>query len=184
MAHEMYGINDLLKQYPLVEKAFERTKSGMEASLRGIGGEMAVIETPKRIIETVVNTIDGTDNEKQALIIGVMYALSPEETLARDEGTFESQYGVEAKTVLDSLLAYDQTSNAEMPTDVARIAAVTNICQLTLVTKIDAEAPDGAITLEMVRYAKDHQHDDDRKLLTNLMHLSLKSSINRRYKDI
>ena len=172
MAHEMYGINDLLKQYPLVEKAFEKTESEIEAAVFFTGGEKAVVETPKRIIETVVNNIDGTDAEKQALIIGAMYALSPE-SLAGDKGTFESEYGPETEAVMDSLLTCDQTA-AVMPASVAQIGAVLSICiqtnMISSMTKEEGDDSDSFPSLpqEMAQALKTQMLSEEKRLLSNI----------------
>jgi hypothetical protein len=132
----MYGINGLLKKYPLAEKAFARTEGEIEAAFFFLGGEAACIKAPKQIIETIDQNIDGTDVEKQALIIAAFYSLSPE-SLAEDTGKFASKYDTVTQAVMDDLLAYDEESVA--PQSVSRITAAVSICVIDATASITAE---------------------------------------------
>jgi hypothetical protein len=129
----MYGIDALLKKYPLAGKAFERTEAEIEAVFFSMGGEAAVVRAPKQIIETIDQNIDGTDIEKQALIIATLYSLAPA-SRAQDTGNFAaSEYDAAAQAVMNEMLAYDKKSVLQgktglpvCPESIAR--AVTTLC--------------------------------------------------------
>lgn len=164
MAHPMYKIDALLKKYPLVEKAFNRTASEIEAAVFFLGGEKAVIETPKRIIETVEKSIDGTDAEKQALMIGVMYSMSPE-ALAEDRENFESEYGLAAQAIIEDWCADDKVSVAS--TNVARVATVLGLCQMAIAAPMFAESA-RSMPAQMIQETKSAALKEEARILPNL----------------
>ncbi|MCE9507149.1 MAG: hypothetical protein K8R48_02380 [Alphaproteobacteria bacterium] len=143
MAHDMYGINELLKKYPLAEDVFNKTEEGLEAAFFAMGGEAAVIAGPKLILETIDRNIDGTDAQKQALIIGVMYSMSFS-SLKEDLGSFGVKYGPEVRAVIDDILDDEKKlaadKNSVAAESVSRISAVLGICTMGLFTSTLAEA--------------------------------------------
>ncbi|MCE9507148.1 MAG: hypothetical protein K8R48_02375 [Alphaproteobacteria bacterium] len=173
MAHDMYGINELLKKYPLVEKAFNKTEAGLEAVFFTMGGEAACTAGPKLIIETIDQNLDGTDAEKQALIIGVMYALDSE-SFAADKASFEAEYGPEAKPIMDDFLAaqekFAEDKNAVLPTNVSRVSAVIGICTMISLTSTlkDVGSAGNPIPKQALQQMKNEILKEEAKMLSNL----------------
>jgi hypothetical protein len=161
----MYDINELLKKYPLVEKAFNKLDGDIEAAFFFIGGEEAVKNAPKQIIETIDQNIDGTDIEKQALIIAAFYSLSPG-YLAADAGEFASKYDAATQAVMNDLLAYDKESVA--PESVSRITAAVSICVIEATASIMAEGAGRPIPPQMQQAIKQGMLDSEKTFLPNL----------------
>jgi hypothetical protein len=163
----MYGINTLLKKYPLAEKAFASTESYIEQAFFMMGGEAACVAAPKMIMEIIDQNIDGTDAEKQALIIGAFYALSPK-AIMNDAAAFKSTYDAETNAVLatmmpsvlqeKSLVACTSTSRINMALGIPTLAALSSILE-------DGGA---AITREAAQEMKDKFAAEEKGLLPNL----------------
>ena len=167
MAHDMYGINELLKKYPLVEKAFARMEADMEAAFFPVGGEEAITGGPRRLIEAIDKNIDGSDLEKQALIIGAMYSFSAR-PIDTDKENFGREYDAATKAVMEDLLAYDKTTVA--PASVSRINAALGVCMNGALASTLAQAGGGAALLppQVMQKIKNELLAEEKKFLPNL----------------
>lgn len=144
MAHDMYGINGLLQKFPLVGKAFGKMEASLEAAFFPLGGEAAAIKGPKLLIDTVDQNFDGTDAEKQALIIAAMYLLSPDaqQTDCGSTAALAAQYGEDVAAIVFDTVSKSKTAHRGQiaPVEVARAGIVTSIVALGLLTATLMEA--------------------------------------------
>ena len=123
MVHPMYKIDKEVKKYPLFGKALENTGSALGAALFWVLGEMGTLEFPRQIIQTVENNFKATDAEKQALMIGVLYSIAPEEW-AKGKATFETEFDAPTARILGQITFGKK--KAVLATDFARVATVMN----------------------------------------------------------
>lgn len=131
MVHPMYNIDAELQKYPLFGKALEATESEVEGAVFWSLGEMGSIALPKNIIRTVENNIDGSDAEKQAIMIGVLFMLAPE-ALATTKCVAHEEYDGEVAAVLSEMAVFykQAASNQQtvLPMHIARVQTALTIC--------------------------------------------------------
>ena len=121
MAHQMFNINAQAKKYPLFDKALEDAYPGLEGALFWSIGETGLLGLPKKIITIVEKGIDGTDAEKEAIMIGTLARMAPFFT--------DIKLSAEATDVMQQLVAH--TSGAVMAEKVAQVETVMNVALQT-----------------------------------------------------
>ena len=164
MPHPMYKIDEELKKFPLFGEALENTDSEIEGALYYVLGEIPLIGLPKKIIETVDKNLDGTDAEKQAIMIGALYALAPN-ALMLDMGQGGVTYDAETQAVLAELAAYDKKSVAG--TKMSQVTAVLNIAIAVQSLPMASEAPE-PLPPEAIAEVKRGMADGEKLFLPNL----------------
>lgn len=159
MPHPMYEIDSYLPRFPQFGSALEKLDALIEGKLFWTIGEMGLINLPKKIIETVDKNIDGTDVEKQAIMIGALHAFA-QVTAGRQSG-----YDAETLKTVSAVLSYDLNSVASE--SVARVHVVCNIA-LTDAMKPMMEGMAGQVPAEVAREMLAGQRKMEQQLLPNL----------------
>lgn len=162
MVHPMYGIDKQLARFPLFGKALEKTESEIEGALFWTIGEMGVICLPGKIIETADKTIDGTDAEKQAVMIGALYLLSPSAT-ATDTGRFAAEYDAETARVLNEVAVYDRSKPAT-----EKVAQSAIVLGVNLLTAMAPMLNGAQLPPEKVRDVREGMAQEEKLLLADL----------------
>lgn len=122
------GIEASFKKYPVAQKAYERTRAEHCAAFFMIHGDEAGVEG-EHVIQIVDETVDGTQEEKEALMIAAMYITAPE-TLSQDKTDMVSLYGpagAAAAALVGEVQQASQRKDVSPPAAVARVVAVVNV---------------------------------------------------------
>jgi hypothetical protein len=121
LAHQMFNISAEAKKYPKFDAALGRAFPELEGALFWTIGEMGLLGLPERIIKAAEKGLDGTDAEKEGVMIGALLTFAPVTRALEGD-----KFGPEATAVVKEIDAAGQwgvqSEKAARATAVAGIA--------------------------------------------------------------
>jgi len=185
-------LDALFTRYPLVKESSEALYSYLEAAYFVVCGDDGCDPMIQSIIETVEKTIDGTEMEKQAVMIGALYMAAGVVAKAHNESISTATLGTAGRVpeVTAMINAIDTSvKGTVLATPVARAVAIGAVSLIAHIANLIQQIPGEesvppAAAKDMLRELKKEEKESEACILPNLNAPRLEAMYTARYDGI